>query len=64
MKRTTRSHSAVLAALAGLLAAGLASTVLAAEPSGCVTCHLDQAMIVKNLSGAKAKTSAMQSGSG
>jgi len=64
MKRNSRPRNAVLAALAGLLAVGLASPVLAAEPSGCVTCHLDQAMIVKNLSGAKAKTSAMQSGSG
>jgi len=64
MKRNTRSHSVALAAIAGLLAVGLASSVLAAEPSGCVTCHLDQTMIVKNLSGAKARTSAMQSGSG
>jgi len=64
MKRNIRSHHAVLAALAGLLAVGLASPVLAAEPSGCVTCHLDEAMIVRNLSGVKAKTSAMQSGAG
>jgi len=64
MKRNTRSHHAVLAALAGLLSVGLASPVPAAEPSGCVTCHLDQAMIVKNLSGAKARTSVLQSGSG
>jgi len=64
MKRNTRLHDAALAAIAGLLAVGFASTVLAAEPSGCVTCHLDKAMLVKNLSGAKARTSAMQSGSG
>jgi hypothetical protein len=53
-----------MAAIAGLLAVGLASTVSAAEPSGCVTCHLDKEMLVKNLSGARARTSAMQSGSG
>jgi len=64
MKRTTRSHGVAIAAIAGLLAVGLASSVLAAEPSGCVTCHLDEGMLVKNLGGAKAKTSAMQSGSG
>jgi len=61
MKRNARLHAS---ALAGLLAAVLASSVLAAEPSGCIICHLDEAMIVKNLSGARAKTSAMQSGSG
>ena len=61
MKRDRRLHSA---ALAGLLAVGLASAALAAERSGCVTCHLDKEMIVKNLSGAKAKGSAMQSGAG
>ncbi len=61
MKRNTRSHSALLACL---LSIGLASMVLAEEQSGCVTCHLDKAMLSKNLSGAKSKTSAMQSGSG
>jgi hypothetical protein len=61
MKRNTGLHNA---ALAGLLIVGLASTALAAEQSGCVTCHLDEAMIVKNLSVAKPKVSTMQSGSG
>jgi len=64
MKRNPGWRTAGLAALAGMLAVGLASSVLASEPSGCVTCHLDKAMIVKNLGGAKSKTSAMQSGSG
>jgi hypothetical protein len=50
--------------LSGLLAAGLASKAMAAEASGCVACHLDEAMLVKNLGGAKAKKSAMQSGAG
>jgi len=61
MKRYIRFNTAVLA---GLLAAGLASTSLAAETSGCVTCHLDKEMLVKNLSVIKAKKSAMQSGAG
>jgi hypothetical protein len=50
--------------LAGLLAAGVASTALAAETSGCVTCHLDKEMLVKSLTVIKAKKSAMQSGQG
>jgi hypothetical protein len=37
---------------------------MAAETSGCVTCHLDEAMLVKNLGGATARKSAMQSGAG
>ena len=59
-----RSSLLCVAALAGLLAVGLASMVAAAEPSGCVTCHLDKAKIIKNLSEVKAKKSAMQSGAG
>lgn len=58
----SRAPGALL--LSGLLAAGLASKALAAEASGCVACHLDEAMLVKNLGGAKAKKSAMQSGAG
>ena len=50
--------------LTGLLLFCLAETGQAAELSSCVTCHLDEAMIVKNLSGSKTKISAMQSGSG
>jgi hypothetical protein len=69
MKRSTKLRNA---SLAGLLAISLALTTLAvehqaqgaAEPSGCVTCHLDKAMIIKNLSEVKAKKSAMQSGAG
>ena len=44
-------------ALACLLAVGLVSVVYAAEPSGCVTCHLDKAKIINNLSEVKAKKS-------
>jgi hypothetical protein len=50
--------------LSGLLAAGLASTALGAETSGCVTCHLDESMLTRNLGASKAKKSAMQSGAG
>jgi len=61
MKRYIRFNATVLAVL---LAAGVTSTALAAETSGCVTCHLDKEMLVKNLSVIKAKKSTMQSGSG
>lgn len=61
MKRNSRFYNA---AFACLLSIGMASMVLAEEQSGCITCHLDSAMLSKNLSGAKSKTSAMQSGSG
>lgn len=50
--------------LTGLLAAGLASTALGAETSSCVTCHLDESMLTRNLSASTAKKSAMQSGAG
>ena len=61
MNRGTRYIAVVLT---GLLAAGFASPTAAAEPSGCVTCHLDETLLVKNLSVIKAKKSAMQSGAG
>ena len=64
----TRNHHVrkVLAAAfsAVMLSVGLSSAVVAAEQSGCVTCHLDESMLVKNLSEAKVKKSAMQSGAG
>ena len=63
MKRCPRFNITVLV-LAGLLVAGLAPTAAAAEPSGCVTCHLDESLLVKNLTVVKAKKSAMQSGAG
>ena len=40
-----------------------APTAWAAE-SGCVTCHLDKEMLKKNITAAKGKKSAMQSGAG
>jgi hypothetical protein len=50
--------------LTGLLAAGLSSTALGAETSSCVTCHLDESMLTRNLSVSRVKKSAMQSGAG
>jgi len=64
MARTLRAIAAIGTALSGLVVACAASAATAAETSGCVTCHLDEAMLVKNLSGATAKKSAMQSGAG
>jgi len=56
--------TALGAALSGLVVARVASAATAAETSGCITCHLDEAMLVKNLGGATARKSAMQSGAG
>ena len=64
VSRTLRIIATMGAALSGLLGAGVGSAALAAETSGCVTCHLDEPMLVKNLGGATAKKSAMQSGAG
>jgi hypothetical protein len=65
MRRTLGSISLIgPLVFAGLLTAGAASSALAAETSGCVTCHLDEAMLLKNLGETKAKKSAMQSGAG
>lgn len=52
------------AALAGLLVFGLGTTSQATESSGCITCHLDKDLLVKNLTVIKAKKSALQSGAG
>ncbi|MFH1981362.1 MAG: hypothetical protein ABIL58_05940 [Pseudomonadota bacterium] len=52
------------AALVAMLVFCSAAAVSAQERSGCVACHLDEAMLVKNLSLTKAKTSALQSGAG
>jgi hypothetical protein len=48
-------------ALAFLLGAGEAS---AAAPSGCVSCHTDEARLVRSLTRIAAKKSALQSGAG
>jgi hypothetical protein len=50
--------------LTGLLAAGLAGPGRAAGPSGCVTCHLDEAALTKSLAKVTTKKSALQSGQG
>jgi hypothetical protein len=50
--------------LAAILGAGLPVAAAAGDPSGCVTCHLDEAMLVRNLGKSAAKKSALQSGAG
>jgi hypothetical protein len=57
-------HGSWSALYLGLLLAGLPSSATAGDTSGCVTCHLDEGMLVKNLSGVRAKKSALQSGAG
>ena len=65
MRRTLGSISLIgPLVFAGLLTAGAASSALAAETSGCVTCHLDEAMLVRSLSVVKARKSSLQSGAG
>lgn len=61
-KTMLRAHGVLL--LAGMLGAGLPVAAPAAGPSGCVTCHLDEAMLVRNLGKSTAKKSALQSGAG
>ena len=51
-------------ALAGLLVFGLGTTTLAVELSGCITCHIDKEMLVKNASADTSSKSALQSGAG
>jgi len=58
------SRDGGLLLLSGLLAAGLPSTALGAETSSCVTCHLDESMLTRNLGASGARKSAMQSGAG
>jgi hypothetical protein len=53
-----------LALFCGFLASVVPAKISAAETSGCVACHLDEAMLVKNLGVSKAKKSALQSGAG
>jgi len=58
------SRSPGLALFCGFLASVVPAKISAAETSGCVACHLDEAMLVKNLGVSKAKKSALQSGAG
>jgi hypothetical protein len=64
MSLTLKAIATIGTALSGLMGAGAPSAATAAETSGCVTCHLDEGMLVKNLGGATARKSAMQSGAG
>jgi hypothetical protein len=67
MSTTTRTIASIGMALCGLLAFGAPSASAAAtdaEISGCVTCHLDEKLLVKNLGASTARKSALQSGAG
>jgi cytochrome c551/c552 len=64
MSRAFTTIVTIGTALSGLLAAGAPSATSAAERSGCVTCHLDEAMLVRNLAVSKVVKSALQSGAG
>jgi hypothetical protein len=64
MSRTLRTTATVGAALSGLLAAGTPSVASAAGQSSCITCHLDEGMLARNLGVVKARKSSLQSGAG
>ena len=66
MRRSkTLDKQAVLLAAVGVFAfLAVNFQIAAAADSGCVTCHLDQEMLKKNITAAKGQKSAMQSGAG
>jgi hypothetical protein len=64
MSRTSRTITSIGTALCGLIAGGAPPAASAVETSSCVTCHLDETMLVKNLGAVTAKKSALQSGAG
>ena len=64
MKASTRFRSAAAATLAGLLVCFFAPAATAAVEQSCLTCHLSEAMLVKNRGVVMPMLSAMQSGSG
>jgi len=71
MSRDARNIASLGAVLLGLLAVGAPSATAAAtaaaaaaETSGCITCHLDEKLLVKNLGASTARKSALQSGAG
>jgi hypothetical protein len=64
MKRSTQLRSVAAAVLVGLLSLATALTIMAEQESSCLTCHLCEAMLVKNRGVTIPMASAMQSGAG
>jgi hypothetical protein len=64
MRRSTQLLSVAAAALAGLLSLATAPTIMAKQESSCLTCHLCEAMLIKNRGVTIPMVSAMQSGAG
>jgi hypothetical protein len=64
MKRSTQLRNVAAIFLAGLLALVTASTIVAEQESSCLTCHLCEAMLIKNRGVTIPMVSAMQSGAG
>ncbi|MEI6223575.1 MAG: hypothetical protein WCS72_02400 [Deltaproteobacteria bacterium] len=64
----SRSHGRISPSgtiLAGLLVMAANPSVAAADgPSSCITCHLDESMLLRNLGASTAKRSSLQSGAG
>ena len=57
-------QSVLLAAVGMFVFLAVNFQIAAAADSSCVTCHLDQEMLKKNIAAQKGKKSAMQSGAG
>jgi hypothetical protein len=64
MKARTRFRSASAVTLAALLACFFAPAAAWAVEQSCLTCHLTEAMLVKNRGVVMPTVSAMQSGAG
>jgi hypothetical protein len=64
MKRSTQLRSLVAALLVGLLLLCKAPTIMAEQEASCLTCHLCEAMLIKNRGVTISMVSAMQSGAG
>jgi hypothetical protein len=64
MKRNLQLRSVAAAALTGLLLLAAAPAIMAEQESSCLTCHLYEAMLIKNRGVTIPLVSAMQSGAG
>ena len=62
--KTPRRKPALLAVIFLFLFLAANLPTASSADSDCVTCHLDQAMLEKNITPAKGQKSAMQSGAG
>jgi len=62
--KTLDKQTVLLAAVGVFAFLAVNFQIAAAADSGCVTCHLDQEMLKKNIAAVKGQKSTMQSGAG